>query len=348
MHLTPPTNRAQPLDNRWTRKVLDSNGDGTADSSRVLAYDGNQVALDFVHTGAGSATATDLRNRYLWGPAVDELLAEETVDNGGAEDVLWALTDHQNTVRDPAQYNPGTDTTTVVNHLKYDAFGNVTAESNPAVDSLFLYTVRPFDSDTGLQNNLNRWYDPRTGKWLSEDPVGFSARDENLYRYCGNAPVTHVDATGEAATTIDGAIEGCMQLPTYAARAKCLKNLLDLYEKTGGGGATTAAVKACIKKITDVAECHAMYNYYKNVETLPSKCDESMSLPELLIREKRAGQSVIARAAYLLKKCDDILPGSISKGSAKAKAAHEVELGHRLVTVANCAQEIAKKRQGIK
>ncbi len=129
--------------NRWTRKVLDSNGDGTADSSRVLAYDGNQVALDFVHTGTGSATATDLRNRYLWGTAVDELLAEETVDNGGAEDVLWALTDHQNTVRDLAQYNPGTDTTTVVNHLKYDAFGNVTAESNPAVDSLFLYTARP-------------------------------------------------------------------------------------------------------------------------------------------------------------------------------------------------------------
>ncbi len=83
-----------------------------------------------------------MRYRYLWGPAVDDFLAEETVDNGGAEDVLWALVDHQNTVRDLAQYNPGTDTTTVVNHLKYDAFGNVTAESNPAVDSLLPYTGR--------------------------------------------------------------------------------------------------------------------------------------------------------------------------------------------------------------
>ncbi len=126
-----------------------------------------------------------MRYRYLWGPAVDELLAEETVDNRGAEDVLWALVDHQNTVRDLAQYNPGTDATTVVNHLKYDAFGNVTAESNPAVDALFHYTARPFDSDTGLQNNLNRWYDPRTGNWLSEDPVVFGG-GINAHEYASN------------------------------------------------------------------------------------------------------------------------------------------------------------------
>ncbi|GAB6188242.1 hypothetical protein JCM17478_37440 [Thermopirellula anaerolimosa] len=55
----------------------------------------------------------------------------------------------------------------VVNHLVYDAFGRVTAETNPAVDSLFLFTARPFDPDTGLQNNLNRWYDPSVGRWLS-------------------------------------------------------------------------------------------------------------------------------------------------------------------------------------
>jgi len=61
--------------------------------------------------------------------------------------------------------------TTVVNHLVYDAFGNVTSESNPAVDSLFLFTARPFDQDSRLQYNLNRWYDPAVGRWLSEDPV---------------------------------------------------------------------------------------------------------------------------------------------------------------------------------
>ena len=93
-----------------------------------------------------------------------------------------------NTVREMAKYNSQTDTTTVVNHFVYDAFGKLTSESNPAVDSLFLcavrscrgerkprsdYAARAYDPDSQLQNNLNRWYDTRVGRWLSEDPVGF-------------------------------------------------------------------------------------------------------------------------------------------------------------------------------
>jgi RHS repeat-associated protein len=53
-----------------------------------------------------------------------------------------------------------------------------------------------FDSETGLQNNLHRWYDPGTGRWISEDPIGFAAGDANLYRYVGNASTIYVDAMG--------------------------------------------------------------------------------------------------------------------------------------------------------
>jgi uncharacterized protein RhaS with RHS repeats len=49
-----------------------------------------------------------------------------------------------------------------------------------------------------LQNNLNRWYDPSVGRWLSEDPIGYEAEDFNLYRYVRNNPVNLTDATGEA------------------------------------------------------------------------------------------------------------------------------------------------------
>jgi RHS repeat-associated protein len=84
----------------------------------------------------------------------------------------------------------------VVNHLVYDAYGNVTSETNSAVESLFLFTARPLDPDTGLQNNLNRWYDPAVGRWLSEDPIAYDAGEENLYRYTGNNPLTRVDPLG--------------------------------------------------------------------------------------------------------------------------------------------------------
>ena len=138
----------------------------------------------------------NLQQRYLWGPAVDQILAEENVDNGADETVQWTLTDHLNTVRDIAKYDPGSDMTTVVNHLIYDAFGRVTSESNPTIDSLFVFTGKPFDSDTQLQNNLNRWYDGRVGRWLSEDPIGFAGRDGNLCRYIQNSPTGAVDPSG--------------------------------------------------------------------------------------------------------------------------------------------------------
>jgi len=105
------------------------------------------------------------------------------------------LADHLNTVRDIATYDSQTGTT-VVNHLVYDAFGRVTSETDPAVDSLFLFTARPFDPDTQLQSNLNRWYDARVGRWLSEDPIGFATGDGNLYRYVGNGPEYSADSIG--------------------------------------------------------------------------------------------------------------------------------------------------------
>jgi len=57
-------------------------------------------------------------------------------------DVLWILADKLRTICDLAEYDAGADTTTVVNHITYDAFGNVTSETNASVDHLFSYTGR--------------------------------------------------------------------------------------------------------------------------------------------------------------------------------------------------------------
>lgn len=39
-------------------------------------------------------------------------------------------------------------------------------------------------------------FDPRIGRWLSEDPIGFQAADPNLYRYVGNNPTNATDPSG--------------------------------------------------------------------------------------------------------------------------------------------------------
>jgi len=126
---------------------------------------------------------------------VDQLLAEEGVRLQGSEGTLWQLTDNLGSVRDLAEYDEASGTTSVVNHITYDSFGNVTSET-AAVDHLFGYTGRAYDEETDLQNNHNRWYDAASGRWLSEDPIGFDGGDANLYRYVGNNATGATDPSG--------------------------------------------------------------------------------------------------------------------------------------------------------
>ncbi len=194
--------------NRWVAHTVDLDGDGAAAAtSEYFVYDATSVPLSpWERAGVRADEIGQIvlqldetgnpTHRYLWGQAVDQILADETVDGGGTEDVLWPLTDHQNTVRDLAVYDEVLDETSVANHIAYDAFGNVLSETNAAVDHLFGYTGRPFDETTGLQNNLHRWYDAVVGRWLNEDPIGMEGGDANFYRYVHNEPTNGLDSSG--------------------------------------------------------------------------------------------------------------------------------------------------------
>jgi RHS repeat-associated protein len=176
---------------RWVRKVLDSNGDQTPDAGSVFVYDGREMILQFDKTGTGDMVASNLSHRYLWGTAVDQILADEQVTSlQTAGEVLWPLGDHLGSVRDVIDSSG-----TVKIHRVYDAFGNFTQNPSTATH-LFAFTARPFDAATLLQNNLNRWYDGSVGRWLSEDPIGFASVDANLYRYVRNLPTLFVDQDG--------------------------------------------------------------------------------------------------------------------------------------------------------
>ena len=52
-----------------------------------------------------------------------------------------------------------------------------------------------------------RDYDPTTGRFISQDPIGFAAGDANLYRYVGNTPTIYVDPLGLLETVEDATFE---------------------------------------------------------------------------------------------------------------------------------------------
>jgi RHS repeat-associated protein len=105
----------------------------------------------------------------------------------------------------------------LLDHLDYDGFGNVT-ESNTAAGDRYKYTAREYDYQytpqgqgygTGLQYNRERYYDSKTGRWTSEDPMGFGAADANLYRYVGNNAPNAIDPSG--------LLDAKLELPLKAA-----------------------------------------------------------------------------------------------------------------------------------
>jgi RHS repeat-associated protein len=70
---------------------------------------------------------------------------------------------------------------------------------NPEFPRFIIANDREWDAWTankGVQYNRARYYDPHTGRWMSQDPLGFGAGDTNLQRYVRNGPSLVEDPSG--------------------------------------------------------------------------------------------------------------------------------------------------------
>jgi RHS repeat-associated protein len=166
---------------------------GGVTTTTRYAYDmSNPTKAGAIGTAGSDIWATfsalgSLTNRELQGDGVDQHLAYVTSSNA-----YWYLTDHLNSIRSVIN-NSGT----VQDSIVYDGYGNITYQTpSPATTPLYSYTGRELDVETGLQYNRARYYDATTGRWFSQDPMGFHAGDSNLYRYVNNQPTNEADPSG--------------------------------------------------------------------------------------------------------------------------------------------------------
>ncbi len=86
------------------------------------------------------------------------------------------------------------ETGTLVWEARYNPFGEATVILE-TVENNLRFPGQYFDKETGLHYNLNRYYDPGIGRYLTPDPIGLKG-GANLYAYTQNNPVNRIDPYG--------------------------------------------------------------------------------------------------------------------------------------------------------
>jgi RHS repeat-associated protein len=174
----------------------------TSTTTTRFGYDGWKVHLDalgqaMTYTGTENWDVwadldgnNHLLTHYLRGDQVDQLFAR--VDGGTP---YWLLTDRLGSLRTVLD-----NSAAVKDQVTYDGWGNAT-QTNSTYGGRYLWTGRELDVETGLQYNRARYYDPHSGRWLTQDPMGFDAGDSNLYRYVRNGFTGPTDPTGALSFT---------------------------------------------------------------------------------------------------------------------------------------------------
>jgi RHS repeat-associated protein len=84
----------------------------------------------------------------------------------------------------------------------------------------FIYNLRYpgqyYDSETGLNYNYFRDYDPATGRYVESDPAGLGG-GINTYAYVGNNPLSLLDPTGLLSQAVTDCVCKYMKAKGYVA-----------------------------------------------------------------------------------------------------------------------------------
>jgi RHS repeat-associated protein len=139
----------------------------------TYTYDGDNILREV----RGSTTL-----KYVHGPAVDEPLA---VDDGTALTYF-----HVDGLASIVQMTNGSGAVTLTR--QYDAWGNLEAGVN---EPGLAFTGREWDPETSFYYYRARYYDPKVGRFISEDPIRFAA-GPNFYSYVSNRPTVLTDPFG--------------------------------------------------------------------------------------------------------------------------------------------------------
>lgn len=151
-------------------------------AGQITRYVYDRQDILFEYSDAGSVTA-----RYVHGPGIDEILAAQRGGN-----TSFFETDALGSV---LRIVSGSN---VTGSIAYDTFGRIVSQTGSA-PAPYAFQGREFDPESGLYYFRARYYDPQVGRFISQDPLGFSA-GANFYSFVSNNPVNGWDPLGLSGT----------------------------------------------------------------------------------------------------------------------------------------------------
>jgi len=126
-----------------------------------------------------------LRLRYTHGPGIDEPLARR---EAATSTVTYYQADGLGSITDTS--NATGQAGSLVN--RYDSYGKVLVG---AATGGYAFTGREGNDESGVYYYRARYYDAQSGRFISEDPIGFGG-GINFYSYVHNSPTNLVDPLG--------------------------------------------------------------------------------------------------------------------------------------------------------
>jgi RHS repeat-associated protein len=122
---------------------------------------------------------------WIHGPGIDEPLASQNQAPGFTANWKYRHLDGLGSLVKTVNASG-----VIISSVDYDAFGNGGTVTG------YGFTGREFDPETGLLYYRARYYDPKIGRFVSEDPIGFDGDQINLFPYVANNPVNLNDPSG--------------------------------------------------------------------------------------------------------------------------------------------------------
>jgi len=174
-----------------------------------------------------------------------------------------------------------------------------------------------FDKETNTHYNINRDYNPVTGRYIQSDPIGFDG-GVNTYLYVGANPLVNIDVEGKLGLDTVGKvivqgivwsgrkiyswfkslfIKSLNFTPAQEARLKTIKEIIHNLEVR----------KSLTGEILDTGHIIKLENNRKGLIKAINALKNSLKNPNLGSREREIIEEVIQKAEEVINRIDELL-----------------------------------------